>query len=101
MKISEKLYTFFKEWLEWAKNGGKDGCVFCNHAGLCSNFDWWSDYNRLARSDELLSLLEYSGLDTTYPFGKKGYHRRLLNDTQHKCPRRLAFVRKHHTSLIA
>lgn len=95
MKISKELYTFFKEWLEWAENGGKEHDVFGNHAGLCSNIDWWCDHKELELvPDELTGLLVYSGLDVNYPFGEYDYHHRLLNDTQHECPMRLAFVRE-------
>lgn len=94
MKISKELYTFFKEWLEWAAAGGKECGVFYKHEGLCSSLESWCDYKGLACSCELSSLLEYLGLDINYPFGEEDFHRRLWNDTQHKCPKRLAFVRE-------
>lgn len=95
MKISKELYTFFKEWLEWAEDGGKEGGVFYNHAGLCSNLVSWCDSkeSELAQ-DELTWLLMHSGLDVNYPFSQEDYLRRLFNDTQHECPMRLAFVRE-------
>lgn len=95
MKISEELYTFFKEWLAWAENDGEGSVVFGTHAGLCSNIEWWCDNKELELvPDELTRLLVYSGLDVNYPFGAEDYHRRLGNDTQHECPVRLAFVRE-------
>lgn len=94
MKISKELYTFFKEWLEWAEAGGDEHGVFYKHEGLCSSLESWYDYKWLACLYELSSLLEYSGLDINYPFGKEDYVRRLRNDTQHECPLRLAFVRE-------
>lgn len=95
MKISKELYTFFKEWLEWAESGGKEHDVFRNHSGLCSNIDWWCSNEELEFvPDEFTRLLMHSGLDINYPFGEEDYQYRLRNDTQHKCPERLAFVRE-------
>lgn len=50
MKISKELYTFFKEWLEWAEGGGKDHEVFQTHVGLCSNLDWWHGDSSMGES---------------------------------------------------
>lgn len=95
MKISKELYTFFKEWLEWAENGGKDHDVFVNHVGLCFNSDWWSSHRKLEfLLPELKRLLVHLGLDTSYPFGEEDYRHRRLNGTQHLCPKRLAFLRE-------
>lgn len=39
MKISKELYTFFKEWLEWATGDAEDGEVFSRAYGLGANAD--------------------------------------------------------------
>lgn len=95
MKISKELYTFFKEWLEWADAGGKEHNVFVTACGLCSNFnEWMLLRGRDGCGEELEILLDYTFFDTIYPFGKAEYRITALNGTQHKCPKRLAFVRE-------
>lgn len=82
MKISKELYTFFKEWLEWAESGG-EGSKFYNGVGLCSN------------STSYTVKEEIRGLFSDhYPFGEDDYAVRRHNDTMHECPKRLAFVRE-------
>lgn len=94
MKISKELYTFFKEWLEWAENGGKGHDTFVNSVGLCSNIDWYSNKELEFLPHELKRLLAYLDLDVSYPFGEEDYTHRQRNGTQHLCPKRLAFVRE-------
>lgn len=92
MKISKELYTFFKEWLEWAENGGKEHDVFSAGAGLCSNLYWWSGDDSM--ESELYEVLDFVCGDFLYPFGHDDYSWRAVYDTQHECPERLAFVRE-------
>lgn len=94
MKISKELYTFFKEWLEWAEGGGKEHGVFRTHAGLCYNLWWWSCTLDVDCEKELCDILKEQLGNKHYPFGRKEYDYRSCNDTQHKCPMRLAFVRE-------
>ena len=92
MKISKELYTFFKEWLEWAEGDGKDHEVFRSYAGLCSNLDWWCGNSSMA--EELYDLLYQTFGLYAYPFGEDEYSDRRVSETQHLCPKRLAFVRE-------
>lgn len=92
MKTSKELYTFFKEWLEWAEDGGKEHGVFSAYAGLCSNLDWWSGDRSMG--SELYEVLDFVCGDGFYPFGEDDYSERANDATQHECPRRLAFVRE-------
>ena len=92
MKISKELYTFFKEWLEWAEGDGKDHAVFGAHTGLCSNLDWW--HGDSSMEQELYELLDETFGEHTYPFGYDEYLDMSRSETQHLCPKRLAFVRE-------
>lgn len=91
MKISKELYTFFKEWLEWAESG-KDHAVFTPNIGLCYNLAWWGAYS--VTEAELYELLYETFGDNVYPFGKDEYLDRQQSSTQHLCPKRLSFVRE-------
>ena len=92
MKISKELYTFFKEWLEWAEGGGKDHEVFQTYLGLCSNLDLWHGDNSM--EGELCELLDATFGEYAYPFGYDEYVDMSCSETQYLCPKRLAFVRE-------
>ena len=90
--ISKKLYTFLKEWLDWAEDGAPIHEVFSRHLGLCSCYSNWSaEYQgSFMGSDELDKIFE----GDEFPFGKDNYSNRYHDDTQHLCPKRLAWVKQ-------
>lgn len=91
--ISEELYTFLKEWLDWAEGDVEDTTSpFDTSYGLCTNYYLWvEDVNGLGDgSGELNVLFDFN----PYPFGEDAYETYSLTHTQHLCPKRLAWVKQ-------
>ena len=91
MKISKELYTFFKEWLEWATGDAEDGEVFSRAYGLGVNADCYGVAEDTMQ--ELTYLINTTFNNELFPFGED-FHEREIQRTQHLCPKRLAFVRE-------
>lgn len=91
--ISENLYKFLKEWLEWAEEENKPiSSPFEESYGLCTNYYLWrkSVSDRAGESEELKRLFNFD----PYPFGEDEYVTYGNNYMQHFCPKRLAWVRQ-------
>lgn len=98
--MSDNLRAFLEDWLKWASSYAVD----TNHSGynasmgLCEAASSYSE-GKLEDTDELSlelhRLFREEGLSIGYPFGYRDYHIRERASTQHECPTRLAWVRKH------
>lgn len=92
--ISKELRAFLQDWLDWAERGAPDGEPYTRGSGLCVNLarytEHWTDSAYLAADRELAAA--WGGSRT--PFGSADYWARSLSQTQHECPKRLAWVRK-------
>lgn len=84
------LRDFLADWLAWAEAGGEEfspaGHGYRKYWGLCSNAEeFWEGVE-----DQLDDRLD----DEPYPFGFEEYEAGRWSQTQHQCPKRLAWVRK-------
>lgn len=98
--MSKELRAFLEDWLNWASSYAVDGnpSRYSASMGLCAAASRYSDgkledTGKLYR--ELLRLFLADGLSTGYPFGYDAYYIREVYSSQHECPTRLAWVRKH------
>lgn len=93
---------FCREWLAWAESGAaKAHKYFRNYDGLCSNvYDFALNHpdqsvknypHRL--EDYMRSQFEAQGMHRHYPFGRRSYSMRARSSSQHRCPKRLGWVR--------
>lgn len=90
-EISPELYVFLKDWLDWATMPVPDE-RYRKYWGLCANGWLFENMNRIRR-DTIWK--ELSGIfDIEYPFGAANYSQRADNETLHRCPKRLKWVRK-------
>lgn len=90
-KISAGLRKFLAAWLKWAENDSGDGSydVFYRWRGLCSSASAWGI------SIEFKGLLRSYFPKTDHPFGGRiRYESDAFNNTMHKNPKRLAWVRE-------
>ena len=99
MKISEELYTFFKEWLVWATaDSVVDTRNFSRDEGLCTaltNWSNWYGHDVVLIHSEFVSLLENSFKGNyQFPFDKnfENYWGAKKKSVHHKNPKRLEFV---------
>lgn len=89
--MSPELRQGLADWLAWVERGAPEGEPFRRCEGLCRSMQ---DVAKIYHShDELKDLFESQGLHRLYPFGEDDFDRRRFEDTQHKCPKRLAWVR--------
>lgn len=85
--MDKQVLAFLKEWLAWAEAGGPEHEAFKRDFGLCVNADEWGGV-------ELGDYFEDVIFDVSdYPFGLQEYEDRAVSQTQHECPKRLAWVR--------
>jgi hypothetical protein len=74
---------------------------FSKHNGLCQGVtDMYpslllDEYGCNMILDEMLEQFQKAGLSRGFPFGIVDYHLRTGSHTQHRCPRRLAWVLDH------
>lgn len=87
--MSPDLIAFLKAWHEWATTGAPEDKPFTRKYGLCTNLGWTFG---LDAKDDLFHLLERDMGDAIEPFGED-YAERRVAQTQHECPKRLAWVR--------
>lgn len=92
--MSADLIAFLKAWYDWATSGAPDGEPFHRRHGLCPNATVFCPGEALVGHlrKELTKNLVFGGRTET-PFGHQDYWERYDNDTQHLCPKRLAWVR--------
>lgn len=90
--MSDDLIAFLKAWHEWATNGAPEGKPFIRATGLCSNASFFSDEAHAALTQRICE--EFAGSMVETPFGLYNYHLRFADETQHECPKRLAWVRE-------
>lgn len=94
------LLEFLEAWYEWATvDGAPQGAPFLRECGLCDNLEnhekiCSAHWDGFVAMDDLKRLFGRDGLDPKYPFGQDSYKKRHLEDTQHECPERLAWVEK-------
>jgi len=91
--MSDDLIAFLKAWHDWATNGAPDDQPFCRADGLCGNALRIASGDFSASSKLYRELRAMFGL-VTHPFGEADYYDRVTSRTQHKCPKRLAWVRE-------
>lgn len=91
--MSPDLIAFLKDWYHWATNGAPDRQPFTREDGLCDNVWNCSSIDRACRWQVLGELTKAFG-GNWYPFGEDDYQSRYDDDTQHECPKRLAWVRE-------
>lgn len=87
--MNDKLKQFLAEWLAWAEADAPEHPVFTARFGLCYNLAQWSglDYELAFELAEIFN-------GDSYPFGEYKYNLDCMNNTQHRNPARLAWVRK-------
>lgn len=97
----EVILDFLKDWLRWAENGGipsKGSCSYYRYWGLCSNLGVYLDHHDDYDDDLYDDVMECFGVEIleslSFPFGEQDYDLRASNNTQHKCPERLLWVRE-------
>ncbi len=84
--MSPDLIAFLKAWHDWATNGAPEGEPFDRWDGLCMSARW---FGGAPLHHEIAKLFSCS-----FPFGVDEFWRRQKADTQHECPKRLAWVRE-------
>ncbi|MBB6424985.1 hypothetical protein [Sphingopyxis sp. JAI128] len=84
--LSPDLIAFLKAWYEWATNGAPQFEPFNRGYGLCGNAAIYGDRRLVS---EVVHLFP-----NRYPFGSGDYHNRFARQSQHECPKRLAWVRE-------
>lgn len=101
--IHEKvLRSFLEDWLEWANSENTEspqGVRYCKTDGLCGSLRMYvpkhgyvNDTLYWECSRKLNKEFEKDGLDCRYPFGEVAYITAHNKETQHKDPKRLAWV---------
>ena len=90
--MSPDLIAFLKAWHDWATSGAPEGGAFSRSHGLCVTVFRFFDYSPVSSlvAEEMRGLFGGNGT----PFGYQEYWARAGNDTQHECPKRLAWVRE-------
>lgn len=102
-KSTPELLQFYKDWLEAAQapDADKDDhLIFRNGMGLCGNLEMWCEEHYGEEDAEanaayccMKEQFEEAGLSSIYPFGERDYDVAAFHDTQHKNPKRLAWVK--------
>lgn len=87
--MSPDLIAFLKAWHDWATNGAPECQPFTRKYGLCTNCDGAFGVDA---KENLQCLLESDLGNAFEPFGED-YTQRRVDQTQHECPKRLAWVR--------
>ncbi len=82
--MSPELKAALKDWLDWVERGAPERGPYRRKFGLCTNLHMY---------EELIQVFHEQGLDEATPFGDD-YAIRNISETQHECPKRLAWVRK-------
>ena len=86
--MDKKVLDFLKEWLAWAEDGGPDHEAFKRWNGLCCASNEWGGSREFGNHFRE-KVLKGNGR----PFGRDDYEDRFIRETQHECPKRLAWVR--------
>lgn len=101
--VYRALHLFLISYLNFSE--GEENKNISPRVGLCTNLSRYVSENRHS-PDVLESLFEFILRDfgptvdkhgkrpNMYPFGEEDYIKRREADTQHKCPNRIAWVRK-------
>jgi hypothetical protein len=86
--ILPETRAFLRDWLDWVNRGAPVANPYTRSWGLCSN---------AKKYDESGAVAENLGdvFKDEYPFGSVNYESRAASNTQHECPNRLAWARKH------
>lgn len=104
--MNKELLEFLIAWREWAKDPYKkgNGTLFDTRDGLCgAAYDWCVRHNKEKVNElsstfllerELINLFREENLNPTFPFGEQDYGSRVMEQTQHLCLVRLAWVDK-------
>ncbi|AOT25369.1 hypothetical protein QLL94_gp03 [Pectobacterium phage PP2] len=98
--ISTDLYNMFTHWLMWsdALIAGVELATpydFSPSYGLCNHVEDYANKHPGGNiSSEFAALINYAA----YPFGESNYDLRRFEGSQHACPLRRAFVKKHITA---
>lgn len=100
---SKDLARFYAEWLDIAETYDYPEPVpeqapwFSGRNGLCSNIRDWLYYTPDANAGVIMEMSDQldalHGRADAYPFGFEAYRAAKLNNSMHKDPNRLAWVR--------
>lgn len=88
---SKMLLEFLTDWLAWAESEEPDG-RYSRSAGLCTNSGKWAAANGHDVDSFIYDVVRE--FPSQYFFGcADEYLERSIDRTQHKCPKRLKWVR--------
>lgn len=97
----EIILDFLNDWLDWAEKGGsstENNCFYLRYWGLCSNLGVYLEHHHEGYDDLYDDVMECFSVEMlgsrAFPFGEQDYDLRASNNTQHKCPTRLLWVRE-------
>lgn len=113
----QKILTFLREWLQYSNAALKahkagdalpHSQVFHPWDGLCGGLSKWISaycamrgmshttemHYRREVGGVLQGLFLADGLCQSYPFGQQSFHRRIIRDSNYRCPKRRRWVKK-------
>lgn len=93
--VVPELVKFYQSYWDWVNKGAPDLEPFARNLGLCSNL-CYCVYSFYACQDIKKAMkLQFTeaGLNRTFPFGEEEYDMHGMDETMHKDPNRLAWVR--------
>jgi hypothetical protein len=91
--MSPELRAFLADWLAWVERGAPEGEPYSREFGLCASvYSYARLAPRVSGHDLHVELCILFG-DCDFPFGFENYDQRNFDETQHKDPARLAWVR--------
>ncbi len=85
--LSPELKDYLTSWYEWATNGAPPHPRYNKTGGLCISAPHFTI------KGELQDLLKEEFDSIAFPFGREDYSMRSSTQTQHLCPKRLAWVK--------
>lgn len=81
--------AFLRDWLDWVERGAPNGAPYYRDDGLCDS-SFLFDTSRAVSID-----LDAAFGGRMFPFGFYSFIKREDYETQHECPKRLAWAREH------
>ena len=102
MKQSHELTAFYNAYNDWLKNCAIDNIFSCC-TGLCHNLAMYCNRHLIDKRILLLEMKNQfltAGLDIDYPFGRKQYIYRIVNNNSYLDPNRFAWVKAHLTEEV-
>lgn len=93
IKSSPELLQFYKDWYRWATKWWVVSFNFTRTSGLCGNLQEWGHKDFTLRT-QMLNQFRKANLNPAYPFGQTEHIKRRHSFSQHKDPKRLAWVKQ-------